>query len=53
VPSKDIANIIIYLLRKKAILKNLYEKIYNFNDINFVIKQLMNGKIIKKPILKL
>lgn len=53
VPNKDIANIIIYLLRKKAILKNLYEKIYNFNDINFVIKQLMNGKIIKKPILKL
>ena len=53
VPSKDIENIITYLFRKKVILKNLYEKIYNFDDINFVIKQLMNGKIIKKPILKL
>ena len=52
-PGKDIKKIALLLKKKRSVLKNLYEKIYNFNDINFVIKQLIAGKIIKKPILKL
>ena len=52
-PEKDIKKILSLLEKKRAVLKNLYEKIYNFKDINFVVKQLIAGKIIKKPILKL
>lgn len=52
-PGKDIKKIVLFLKQKGADLKNLYEKIYDFKDINFVIKQLIAGKIIKKPILKL
>ena len=52
-PARDIKKIVLLLKKKGSVLKNLYEKIYNFKDINFVIKQLIAGKIIKKPILKL
>lgn len=52
VPNKDIKNIIYFLKNSKAKLKNLYGKIYNFNEINLIIKKLMLGKIIKKPIIK-
>ena len=52
-PNKEIPKIIQFLDKKKLKLKNLYDKIYNFNDINLVLKKLKLGKIIKKPILKL
>ena len=51
-PNKDIKNIIYFLKKNKAKLKNLYDKTYNFNKINLVIKKLMSGKMIKKPIIK-
>lgn len=53
VPNKDIIKIIDYLGKRKAKYKNLYDKIYNFKNLNSIIKKLINGKIIKKPIVKL
>ena len=53
IPNKDIKKIIFYLRKRKANYKNLYDKIYNFKDINIIIKKLISGKIIKKPIVKL
>jgi Zn-dependent alcohol dehydrogenase len=53
IPNKDIKKIIFYLSKRKAKYKNLYDKIYNFKNLNSVIKKLILGKIIKKPIIKL
>lgn len=53
IPNKDIKKIIFYLSKRKAKYKNLYDKIYNFKNLNSVIRKLILGKIIKKPIIKL
>jgi Zn-dependent alcohol dehydrogenase len=53
VPNKDIIKIIDYLSKRKAKYKNLYDKIYSFKNLNSIIKKLINGKIFKKPIIKL
>lgn len=52
-PNKDIKKIIAYVSKKKLKYKNLYSKIYNFKNLNSIIKKLISGKIIKKPIIRL
>jgi S-(hydroxymethyl)glutathione dehydrogenase/alcohol dehydrogenase len=51
-PKKDINKIINHCKKEKIELKKLYDKVYEFKNINSIIKKLNSGKIIKKPILR-
>jgi S-(hydroxymethyl)glutathione dehydrogenase/alcohol dehydrogenase len=52
-PKKDLYKIINYVKKKNIVLKNLISGPYNFKDINKIIKNIKNGKIIKKPLIRL
>ncbi len=51
-PKNDISKIINHCKKEKIKLKNLYDRVYKFKKINSIIRKLISGKIVKKPILK-
>lgn len=51
-PKNDIIKIINYCKKNKIKFKKLYDKAYEFKNINSIIKKLTSGKIVRKPILK-
>ncbi len=52
VPNKDISKILSYIRENKVKLDNLVEGSYSFKNINKVLKRLIKGKIINKPVIK-
>ena len=52
-PKKDLSKIIKYIEKKKIKLNNLISGTYKFKDINKIIKNIQNGRIIKKPLIRL
>ena len=52
VPNKDISKIFSYIKKNKVKLDNLVQGSYSFKNINKVLKSLIKGKIINKPVIK-
>ncbi len=52
VPNKDISKIFSYIKENNVKLDNLVQGSYSFKNINKVLKSLIKGKIINKPVIK-
>ncbi len=52
VPERDIKTIFAYIKKNRINLKKLIQGPYSLKNINLIMKKMMNGQIVNKPIIK-